>query len=773
MYESFYDLKWRPFSSTPDARNYVEVGEFEQHRNQLECTLRDGQGIAVLTSAAGLGKSMLARRVLYDLRKDFETVFLSGSGFRTRRSLLQALLYELAHPYSGMAEQELRLEFQTAVRGTCGRQSGLALVIDEVHRLHPRLLEEIRVISDMQFDGRSAVRLLLSGQLEFEEMLGNPELDALRQRLRAHVVLQPLNLAESETYISARVAAAGPDLTEVLTPQSVSVICRASDGSPRCLNQLCDHSLLLGYMAEEKPVQELTVRAALDDLKQLPLHWNDVPQLNVDLSRSPSAEAVEPQTAADGETPSPTAAGESPQTSDATPGSSVVEFGADLPNEQSSEFEIDQPDQLIQELSAAHPEPSESSVIEFGHEGPSESRASSETMDNREAQVASVSPESTAGNDVLESAHSDSDQQTEPESLIQQELQRQQQLVQSFASEPDLPDSEPPVPHAIENEQVGIPQPELPETPESADEQPVSLHESIPDLPADRRASADDFVEVPVRDPYAWIDSGRPVEDRIGQQPVPLAGDVGDPRPADEVPAGEPDLAEQPQQPAAQAPTQPDGEWIPTASEGESGTDAVQPDEMPEQHVLEFGAQPDDDFVPAARAESTSNSLPVPAEEPAAAQSVPIDEDFEPTSTERAARSLELIDRIVPLVDAALMDSSSSDETDPLAAAGISQPGGSDDTPNSAPSEEQIGAQLFDACEEIREAIGDAAHPTHEVLNAFREMVQDEAERQRTDGQANQLDTVLPDPNQPPITAGRPRPGTSGLFSRLRQKSRR
>ncbi len=274
MYERHFGLERRPFIATPDPDCFVPTEAADQVLDELIRCIEAGEGIAVLTGPAGVGKTLICRRLAEELSDPFAAVFLPNSNYPTRRSLLQAILYELERPYLRMAEQELRLELTSAVRELCATRQALVLVVDEAHLLSARLLEEIRSITNLADDGSPLVRVVLSGQLQLEENLAEPELASLNQRIACQVSLAPLSHKESAEYISARLEWAGGTPAEIFTPRALQVICQASDGSPRCINQLCDHSLMLGFVAGERPIGPETVYEALEDLKQLPLHWN-------------------------------------------------------------------------------------------------------------------------------------------------------------------------------------------------------------------------------------------------------------------------------------------------------------------------------------------------------------------------------------------------------------------------------------------------------------------------------------------------------------------
>lgn len=277
MYEAFFHLNRRPFSATPQSDCFFAPPHISQTLNEILICLHGGQGIAILTGPAGIGKTQFCRVLLSRLGETFLPVFLPHSNFPSRRALLQALLYELGHPYVRLAAQELRLELATAVRAIGAGRAGVGLVIDEAHMLSEKLLEEVRTITYLVDDGRPLIRVLLSGQPELDEMLARPALAALSQRIGCQVALEPLSLRESADYIGARLRWAGGQPGEVFTPEALEAVCRAGDGLPRCLNQLCDHALMLAAERNLRPVDAPLIQAALEGLRQLPLHWNDLP----------------------------------------------------------------------------------------------------------------------------------------------------------------------------------------------------------------------------------------------------------------------------------------------------------------------------------------------------------------------------------------------------------------------------------------------------------------------------------------------------------------
>lgn len=274
MYEAFFGLKRRPFAATPDANCWYHSERYQAALDELLVCAEQGQGVGVVIAPAGAGKTLLCERLIREIGEPFTSVLLRHATYQSRRGFLQTLLSELAQPFDKPSDQELRLALAPVLRGLGQQGRALLLVVDEAHTLSETLLEELRILADQAEDGKPLVRLVLCGQLTLEDKLAHPQLQALNQRIRAHISVAPLSNRESADYLDYRITWAGGRTEEVFTPEAVELITHAADGQPRCLNQLCDHALLLAYVAEERPVTAAHVTDALDDLRHLPLVWN-------------------------------------------------------------------------------------------------------------------------------------------------------------------------------------------------------------------------------------------------------------------------------------------------------------------------------------------------------------------------------------------------------------------------------------------------------------------------------------------------------------------
>lgn len=274
MYEHFFSLRRRPFAAVPDPACWYAHGPYRAALDELLVSIERGDGISVLVSPPGTGKTLLCERLIREIGQEFVPAFLRHVTFSSRRSFLQALLAELNEPFEKLTDQELRLNVGGWLKDLYHLGRRLVLVVDEAHLLSEAVIDELRIVADTAYDGQSIVRLLLSGQFGLEEKLAHPGVQAFNHRIRSHVVLPQLTFSESQDYVDFRITWAGGRTQELFSTEALSLVCRAADGVPRCLNQLCDHALLTAYASEERPVSEAIVRQALDDLSHLPLTWN-------------------------------------------------------------------------------------------------------------------------------------------------------------------------------------------------------------------------------------------------------------------------------------------------------------------------------------------------------------------------------------------------------------------------------------------------------------------------------------------------------------------
>jgi len=274
MYESFFGLTDRPFAAAPAASRYFAAGVCEAARHTLARCIERQEGLGLLVGPAGTGKSVVCQVLAEQFRTRLAVALLASGRLGTRRILLQAILFELGLPYRGLDEGELRLSLVDHLGAGDPQHGGLLLIVDEAHTLPLRLLEELRLISNVVRHGHSRVRVVLAACPALEERLASPKMESFNQRISARCYLQALTRDETLAYVRHAIARAGGNPERVFSGEALVAIHRATDGIPRLINQLCDHALLLASTAGVPQVSAAVVEEAWADLQHLPTPWN-------------------------------------------------------------------------------------------------------------------------------------------------------------------------------------------------------------------------------------------------------------------------------------------------------------------------------------------------------------------------------------------------------------------------------------------------------------------------------------------------------------------
>lgn len=274
MYEASFGLRTRPFPPLPCDSQYFPATAIEAARQTLIRCVQRGEGPAMVIGPSGTGKTLLCQLLAAHFRSTLRVAVLSRGWLSTRRALLQAILYELGENYRGMDEGELRLALVEYATAGDACPNGLLLVVDEAHTLPLRLLDEIRMLTNLAADGQPRVRLVLAGGAALEERFAAPKLDSFSQRIVARCYLEALNRSETQLYVHSLVNSAGGRGEALFSRDACEAVHRASDGVPRIINQVCDHALFLAASGGHRQVDAGCVEEAWADLQQLPTPWN-------------------------------------------------------------------------------------------------------------------------------------------------------------------------------------------------------------------------------------------------------------------------------------------------------------------------------------------------------------------------------------------------------------------------------------------------------------------------------------------------------------------
>jgi type II secretory pathway predicted ATPase ExeA len=272
MYETHFGLRQRPFRATPDGGGYYPATSHESALQRLLAGLDDGEGLVLLTAAPGTGKTLLCHCLLDRLGPDVVSAFLTHGHFGGRAGLLRAILYDLSLPHEGRGAQDLRLALtEFLLRNYAGGRRAV-LVVDEAHHLGPDLLEELRLLGNLEDNRGKALQVVLAAQPALLDTLERPELASLSQRLAVRAALEPMSVQESADYLLHQLRIAGGRPHDVFAEEALALLARGTGGVARLLNQAAHHALALAHAAGAPCVD---AEAALEALAALRL---DVPE---------------------------------------------------------------------------------------------------------------------------------------------------------------------------------------------------------------------------------------------------------------------------------------------------------------------------------------------------------------------------------------------------------------------------------------------------------------------------------------------------------------
>jgi general secretion pathway protein A len=265
MYLAHYGLKKKPFDISPNPE-FLWLGE--KHREGLAILkygILENKGFLLITGDVGTGKTALIRAIEKDLQTRAIVVTIPDPGL-SLMDFYNFMAAELNMERSFVNKGDFLIHFKRLILDAFASYRRVLLIIDESQRLNHDLMEEIRLLSNIDLDGKVLINIFFVGQTEFREILSRKENRAVRQRITVSYHLAPLTEEEVQQYISHRLAVAGTT-RNIFTAEALKAVSRTTQGYPRLINIICDHALMSGYSQGLKQVDADIIQECANELK--------------------------------------------------------------------------------------------------------------------------------------------------------------------------------------------------------------------------------------------------------------------------------------------------------------------------------------------------------------------------------------------------------------------------------------------------------------------------------------------------------------------------
>lgn len=264
MYNNFYGFKESPFNLTPNSRFFFASMKHTEALDSLIYAIDQRKGFVVITGEIGSGKTTVCRTLLNKLDRHTQIALITNTHLNSR-DLLMTILEEFEIDFVPGSKSKLLSQLNAYLIDQMERNNNVVLIIDEAQNLKASVLEEIRMLSNLETETEKLIQIILLGQPELKEKLALSNLEQLRQRVSVYFHLSPLSEQDALHYIRFRTKVASGSNREYFTPEALKAIYDFSKGVPRLVNQICDNALLTGYVEEARVIDERIIQEVIND----------------------------------------------------------------------------------------------------------------------------------------------------------------------------------------------------------------------------------------------------------------------------------------------------------------------------------------------------------------------------------------------------------------------------------------------------------------------------------------------------------------------------
>ncbi len=265
MYKDFFGLKANPFNVNPDPRYLFLTRHTEEALACLTYGIQSRKGFVLLTGEVGTGKTTLLNKLMEWLRvQQVATAFIFNSQMNVPQ-FLEYMMADFGIPCDSKSKSQILLKLYNWLLDRYRAGETAVLIVDEAQNLSDEVLEEIRLMTNLETFTEKLLQIVVVGQPELEQKLKQPNLRQLRQRLTLRAKTHPLTLEETRAYVAQRLRIAGSNGQQIFDPEALALIHRYSAGIPRVVNLICEHCLVSAFVDHEKVIRSSVVEAVARD----------------------------------------------------------------------------------------------------------------------------------------------------------------------------------------------------------------------------------------------------------------------------------------------------------------------------------------------------------------------------------------------------------------------------------------------------------------------------------------------------------------------------
>jgi general secretion pathway protein A len=265
MYKDFFGLKANPFNVNPDPRYLFLTRHTEEALACLTYGIQSRKGFVLLTGEVGTGKTTLLNKLMEWLRvQQVATAFIFNSQMNVPQ-FLEYMMADFGIPCDSKSKSQILLKLYNWLLDRYRAGETAVLIVDEAQNLSDEVLEEIRLMTNLETFTEKLLQIVVVGQPELEQKLKQPNLRQLRQRLTLRAKTHPLTLEETRAYVAQRLRIAGSNGQQIFDPEALAFIHRYSAGIPRVVNLICEHCLVSAFVDHEKVIRSSVVEAVARD----------------------------------------------------------------------------------------------------------------------------------------------------------------------------------------------------------------------------------------------------------------------------------------------------------------------------------------------------------------------------------------------------------------------------------------------------------------------------------------------------------------------------